>query len=255
MKIKKIKILKSKVVINFGNEKLELDKEVYPNFYLYEGKEISKKEYSQIKEYNNVSIFLKYALKIRAKSIYSEFQIREKLYNKGANKKEVDKVIKILKQYDLVDDRAFAYDLMEYYNSKNYGENKIKRKLSEKGIFSNQIDKLSFPISIEKQKAKRLLPKLEKKYEKYNYSQRRSHIYNAYLSEGFSEDIGKAMTQQIKEANPKEENEKLKKDFDKVYLRHKRKYQGKELKQKTINSLLQKGYRLNDILKLMEGRK
>ena len=38
--IKKIKILKSKVTITFDNkEKLELDKNVYPNFYLYEGKD------------------------------------------------------------------------------------------------------------------------------------------------------------------------------------------------------------------------
>ena len=45
MKIQKIKILKNKVNITFDNkEKLELDREIYPNFYLYEGKEISKKE-------------------------------------------------------------------------------------------------------------------------------------------------------------------------------------------------------------------
>ena len=72
MIIKKIKILKNKVVITFNDEKLELDKEVYPNFYLYEGKDISKKEYEKIKELNNVSVFLKYAMKIRSKAIYSE---------------------------------------------------------------------------------------------------------------------------------------------------------------------------------------
>ena len=234
---------------------MELDKEVYPNFYLYEGKEISKKEYNQIKELNNISKFLNYALRIRQKAIYSEFQIREKLYNKSASKKEVDKVIKFMKEYDLIDDNAFAHDCVEYYNSKNFGENKIKRKLSEKGIFQNQIDKLSFPITKERKKAKAILPKFEKKYEKYNYVQKKAHIYNAYLNEGFNESIAKDMVSLLEEASPKEENDKLKKDFDKVYLRHKRKYQGKELKQKTINSLLQKGYRLNDILKLMEAKK
>ena len=103
MIIKKIKILKNKVVITFNDEKLELDKEVYPNFYLYEGKDISKKEYEKIKELNNVSVFLKYAMKIRSKAIYSEYQIREKLYKKEAKKSEVDQVIKIMKGYDLID--------------------------------------------------------------------------------------------------------------------------------------------------------
>ena len=52
--IKKIKILKSKVVISFlDHEKIEIDREVYPNFYLYEGKEISNKELNKIVSFNN----------------------------------------------------------------------------------------------------------------------------------------------------------------------------------------------------------
>ena len=136
MIIKKIKILKSKVKITFANkEKLEIDKEVYPNFYLYEGKELSNKEYKEIVEYNNDSKLLKYALNIRSKAPYSEFKLREKLYNKGANKKSVDHIIKMMKHYDLINDMMLAQDLTEYYNSLNYGENKIKQKLSDKGIF------------------------------------------------------------------------------------------------------------------------
>lgn len=254
MKITKIKILKNKVNVYFDNIKMELDKEVYPNFYLYIGKEVSKKEYNQIKEYNNVASLLKYALRIRSKAVYSEYQIREKLYKKEASKKEVDKVIKSLKQYDLIDDKAFAFDLVEYYNSLNYGENKIKKKLSDKGIFDEVISKLSFPRSAENRKAKNLLPKLERKYSKYNDSQKRSHIYNAYLLEGFDVEIAKTYSNMISKSSMKEENEKLEKDFSKVYTRLSKKNQKKELKQKVITSLLSKGYKLNDIMKIVERK-
>lgn len=233
---------------------MELDKEVYPNFYLYLGKEVSKKEYNQIKEYNNVASLMKYALRIRSKAIYSEYQMREKLYKKEASKKEVDKVIKSLKQYDLIDDKAYALDLVEYYNSLNYGENKIKKKLSDKGIFDEYISKISFSRTSENQKAKKLLPKLEKKYSKYNDSQKKSHIYNAYIQEGFDVDIARTYSNMISKSSLKEENEKLEKEFEKVYVRLSRKYQKKELKQKVITSLLAKGYKLNDIMKIVERK-
>lgn len=252
MKITKIKIYKSKVSITFDTlKKIDISKDIYPNFYLYEGKEISKKEYNEITSLNNSSKLLQYALKIRSKAIYSEFQMREKLYKKEATKPEVDKVIKILKSYDLINDEAYALDLCEYYNSLNYGKNKIIRKLSEKGIFEKEINKIKFPESIEKKKANNLLPKLEKKYEKYNSSQNKQHIYNAYIQQGFDSDIASSMINKIKESNNKDELEKLKSDYKKAKLRLERKYKGKELKQKIIQNLLQKGYRLNDIVKII----
>lgn len=252
MKINKIKILKSKVNISLDNsKKLSIDKEVFTNFYLYEGKELSKEEYKKILELNNSNALLQYALKLRSKSIYSEYKLREKLYKKDANKKSVDKIIKILKGYDLIDDKAYSSDLVEYYNSLNYGENKIRNKLLDKGIFKENIDKIKFPISIEKKKANNIFPKLENKYDKYNASQKRQHIYNAYLQEGFSKDIASEMASKIKSPNKSDELTKLKSDYLKTKTRLERKYKGKELRQKILSSLLAKGYKMNDILKVL----
>ena len=256
MKIKKIKILKNKVTVYIDDEKLELDKEIYPNFYLYEGKELSKKEYKQIKEENETAQLLKYALKIRAKSIYSEYQLREKLYAKEATKSEVDRVIASMKKYDLVDDNAFVEDYVEYYNSLNYGKNKILNKLSDKGIFEDKLSKIKFSIVNERKKAKNVFNRTLKKYEKYNFSQKKQHLYNAYISMGFDSEIAKEMVELIPgEKNNKQELEKLEKDYSKVYARLSRKYQKKELKQKILQSLLQKGYRMNDILSVLERKK
>ena len=60
------------------------------------------------------------------------------------------------------------------------------------------------------------------------------------------------MINKIKESSPKEENEKLKSDYQKVKTRLERKYKGQELKQKIIQNLMQKGYRLNDIIKVVK---
>ncbi len=256
MKIKKIKILKNKVVINFENEKLEIDKNIYPNFYLYEGKEISKKEFQQLKESNDVASLLSYALKLRSKAIYSEYQIREKLYKKEANKKEVDQVVKMMKQHNLIDDDAFIEDYVEYYNSLNYGKNKILNKLSEKGIFQAKLEKVKFPITLERKKAKNVYLRLLRKYEKYNFTQKKQHVFNAYISMGFDKEIASEMVALIpEEKNNKNELQKLEKDYEKVYIRLSRKYEKKELRQKILQSLLQKGYRMNDVLKVLERKK
>ena len=256
MKIKKIKILKNKVVINFENEKLEIDKNIYPNFYLYEGKEISKKEFQQLKKSNDVASLLSYALKLRSKAIYSEYQIREKLYKKEASKKEVDQVVKMMKQHNLIDDDAFIEDYVEYYNSLNYGKNKILNKLSEKGIFQAKLEKVKFPITLERKKAKNVYLRLLRKYEKYNFAQKKQHVFNAYISMGFDKEIANEMVTLIpEEKNNKHELQKLEKDYEKVYLRLSRKYEKKELRQKILQSLLQKGYRMNDVLKVLEREK
>lgn len=255
MIITKIKILKSKVVLYFGKKRLELDKDVYPNFYLYEGKDLSDKEIKEIKNQNDSASYLRFALNLRSKKLYSEYAMREKLYKKGASKRITDSVIKSLKNFDLIDDNAFISDFIAYYNSLNYGENKIKEKLRQKGIFEEKISKIKFPISLEKKKAKAVLPKLEKKYDSYNNSSKETHIYNSLLQYGFSGEVAKETVGLVKQSSPKEENKKLEKDFDKVVERLKKKYQKKELKQKVLNSLLTKGYKFNDIYKMMERKK
>ena len=253
MIITKIKVYKKKVTIYVDKKKIDVDKSVYPNFYLYEGKDLSPKELKEIENANSNVKLLAYAMKLRQKSVISEYKLREKLYNKEASKKDVDYVIKMMKAYDLINDEALANDYLEYYNSLNYGKNKIKSKLSEKGIFEEYINKLKFPASIELKKAKNLLPKFEKKYEKYNSVSKKQHIYNAYIQQGFDIDVAKEMVGQVKDSNPKDELTKLKSDYSKVKTRLSRKYQKKELKQKCIQALLQKGYRLNDIIKVVEG--
>lgn len=59
------------------------------------------------------------------------------------------------------------------------------------------------------------------------------------------------MTSKVKEANSKDELVKLKVDYQKTKDRLSRKYKGKELKQKVMSSLLSKGYRLNDVIKVI----
>ena len=252
--IKNIRVNKKNVVITFSDgKKINTTNEVMANFYLYPGKEISSKELKAINDFSEVSSLLKHAMSLIRKRHYSEWKMREKLYAKDAKKNSVDKVIRILKNADLLDDRALAEDLYCYYDEKNYGKNKIINSLSEEGIFDEVIKRLKFPSSSEKKKALNQLPKLEKKYAKYSYEQKKQHIYATLISLGFDSDIALSALEKMKAKNNKDENDKLNKDFDKVVKKYKSRYIGRELKEKVISSLRNKGYRLNDILRKYEN--
>ena len=246
--IKKIKINKKDVVISFTkHDNIRVVKEVMANFYLYVGKAISNKEIKEIVEFSENASYLKYALSLLEKGHYSEWKMREKLYAKGADKGANDRIIKMLKNNDLIDDKAYALDLYFYLEEKNYGKHKIINYIKDKGIFDESMKGLKFTDANEKKKTLANLPKLEKKYDKYSYEQKKEHIYQALINLGFDSDIALSALARIKEPNHKEEKVKLDRDFNLALNKYKRKYEGRELKDKVYTSLRNKGYKSNDI--------
>ena len=251
----KVKKNKKDVVISFSDKtKLRCVSEVLANYYLYEGRTLTSKEISEIKSFSESAALLKYAMSLLQKGHYSEWKMREKLYAKDGQKQDVDKIIKILKNNDLINDKMLALDLIEYGHERNLGKNKIIQELSSKGIFEDTISKFHFSYSLEKKKALNNLPKLEKKYDKYSYEQKRQHIYRSLLSLGFDNDVALETLNKISEPKQKDEDKKLEKDFDKTYLRLNHKYEGYELKNKVITSLRSKGYKMREILRLWEKK-
>ena len=252
--IVKLKVNKKNVVITFSNKsKLSLVPEVMGNFYLYEGKTLDNKAIKELVTFNASASLMKYAISLLKKNHYSEWKMREKLYAKeGANKPAVDQVIKVLKSNDLINDKMLILDTIEYGNERNIGKNKIIADLANKGVFSENLSSISFPYNSEKKKALNNLPKLEKKYSKYSYEQKKQHIYRSLLSLGFDNDVALEALNHLSKPVEKDELDKLKKDFDKTYLRYKNKYEGYELKNKVVTFLRSKGYKTKDILSRWE---
>ena len=252
--IVKLKVNKKNVVITFSDKsKLSLVPEVMASFYLYEGKTLDNKAIKELVSFNASASLLKYAISLLKKKHYSEWKMREKLYAKeDANKPAVDQVIKVLKSNDLINDKMLILDTIEYGNERNIGKNKIIAELANKGIFSENLSSISFSYTSEKKKALNNLPKLEKKYSKYSYEQKKQHIYRSLLSLGFDNDVALEALNHLSKPNDKDELDKLKKDFDKTYLRYKNKYEGYELKNKVVTFLRSKGYKTKDILSRWE---
>lgn len=246
--ITKIKKFKNKIAIYFDSKKIDVSYDTFTSFYLYVGKTMTMKEYKDFIHQMEMEKFLKYALSVREKNIISEYNLREKLYHKEASKDIVDRIIKFMKEHDLLDDYAYALDMKSYLDDSLVGKNKIILKLKNKGIFDETISKLTFSSSLEKKKAKEYLEKIESKFNKYNTNLKRKKIINALLVQGYSYEIINDVISTIKKQDPNIEEELLKKDYEKVFNKLSKKYEGKILKEKIIASLYNKGYSLKKII-------
>ena len=251
--IKSIKIAQNHVTLSFiKHEKVQISKEAYLSIYLYEGKQISKKEIDKLLEITAFSTLLNYAFSLISKRHYSEKKMVEKLKAKEDNYAAIKAVINKLKENDLLNDKEYMSDLIAWDDERLFGKNKIIKHLKDQGIQDELIAKVHFSPSNELKKAKGLIPKLEKKYSRYGFENKKQHVYQALLAQGYDYDIAKSATQLVKEDKPKLEKEKLINDFKKIKRRYENKYEGYQLKQKIYAALVSKGYKHTDIKKVLE---
>lgn len=253
--IKKVGICTNKVVISFTDgEKMDISKETYSSFYLFEGKNLSMQEYKKIKDLNDVSSLLDSAFNIIKRGLITENKLKEKLYAKGASKKQVDEVMTWLKKHDLINDEAYIEDYLEYADEVNMGQYKIKEKLYNKGISKERIEKIRFSESKEKQKAKKIYKDVLKKYDNLLGDNKRQHIYNFYISQGFSKNIASEMAGSAPSDDKKLVKKSLNKDFEIAYKKFSKNYENKELFEHIFRSLKAKGYTYQDIKKKWEEK-
>ena len=251
--IKSIKVYKDHVTLSFlKRDKLQISKEAYLTAYLYEGKSLSNKEIDKLNEITALSTLLNYALKLISKRHYSEIKLKEKLKAKDNNKTAINGVIAKLKENNLLDDQALMEDLIAWDDERKFGKNKTIKHLRDQGIPDCLIAKARFPLSSEVKKAKGLLPKLEKKYAKYAFESKKKHIFAALISQGYEIEVAKQVVGLAKKDQPKKEKEKLMNDFLKTKRRYENKYEGYELRKRIYAALASKGYRSNEIRKVLE---
>ena len=249
--IKRVKIGKKKVVIIFDDEsKLEISPNTYTEYNLYSNKKLSDKQIKEIKKRDSFDAHLQYALGVVSKKDISEKALREKLLKRKVKDTDIKEIIKTLRRYNLLNEDDIVKDYLTYANYKLYGENRIRDELYKKGISKENIDKLVFDEKNEIRKASELLKKSERKYNSSSFEDKKKHLYDLLLRQGFSSDIASSLINNIKGYDKKNELNNLKTEYKKTESKYKIKYQGRELDDKVINYLLRKGYKYQDIINI-----
>lgn len=181
----------------------------------------------------------------------SPAKLKEYLLKKTKNKKAVDEVVKKLQRYQLLNEDELIERIIEYCDSKHYGYNRIILMLKTRGISLNKIKNVKLDHQRETKEALEQAKRLVKRYKSKNTVNLKRSVYSALIRYGFDENIASLESSKVFNS-PSSELNMLKLDYSKLVSRYSRKYNGRELNNKVVTSLLSKGYQINDINKIIK---
>ena len=212
---------------------------------------MKKAKETKPKEKDEVQELFTLAVKRLIVRDYSPSKLREYLLKKNKNKKVVDEVIKKLQRYQLLNEDELIERVIEYCDSKHYGYNRIILMLKTRGISLNKINNVKLDHQRETKEAIEQTKRLVKRYKGKNTVNLKRSVYSALVRYGFDENIASLESSKVFNS-PSSDLNMLKLEYSKLISRHSRNLKGNKLKDKIIKTLLVRGYKINDINKVIK---
>ena len=253
IKIDAITWKKSKAVVSFSNNKIELSQNAFTEFGLYEGKLLSQAKIKEMIAYSKFDKDYEYAIRLLSRKQYSEMELRQKLIARESSIENRNKVITLLKKNGLISDLEYAKAFVEESLSlKRHGSKRICYELANKGIDEEIIKKLQINPADEEEAALKSQEMLIKRYRDLPDRKKREKIARSLYESGCSDEVIKKIENQIPTNDPKDESASLKKELAKAVAKHQKKYEGYELRERVIATMVKKGYSYQEIKNEME---
>ena len=248
--IKSVSLKKKGFCVEFEDgEKLVLSEDVFTEFHLYDGKELSPSEVKKLKDLTSQDSYYTYALRLLSKDMYSSYQVKEKVLARGADPELATRIVARLKKSGLLDDERFARTFAsDVGDLRLYGRNKIVYELKLKGVPYSLIASIDFPEEDELDKAKRYANMVDARSGKTPYEKKKFKIVKALLNRGYdlriAEEAAESCTTRI---DPKDEEMALSRQFDLAKAKYSKKYFGYELKEHVRAYLIRRGFSFDRI--------
>ena len=241
-------IIEKFVKLKDGMYKLELDnkldlkihEDLILKYNLLVSKELDENNLYKIVEENKIYEIYNIALKYLSRRVRSVKEVNDYLLEKEYEIDVINEVIKKLKEQGYLDDKIYVKSLVnDRIRLNNYGPFKIKRELLDNGIEEDLIDEvlLIYSEDLEREKITKIINKHQKSNTKSNMALK-IKLKNNLINLGFNIDL---INEELNQINGDEE-ELLKKEYEKLRIKLSKKYSGKELELKIRQKLYQKGF-------------
>ena len=241
IKIVKLKSGKYKLYLDNNETIITYDEVILVNNLLFH-KQIDNDTIKKIKDENNYYELMNKAVNYISKRLRSEKEINYYLNKQTKDIYMIDKIICELKNKHLIDDRNFtkAY-INDKINLSNNGILKIKKDLQKLGvskqIIEEEIDNMK--LKSDNNKLKKMIEKKIKSNNKYSSNYLKQKIINDMINLGYEkkEIINIIKNYQI------DDSKTYQKEYDRLFNKLNKKYQGSELEFQVRKRLIAKGFK------------
>lgn len=250
--IKKIKTYEDYVFIYLDDQKIQISIDDYFKYNVSKLKGLNEDIYNVLVE--NEKQLKAYRSCLRKLSIkdYTCKQIRTHLKRYEIDDKKINEIINKLVNYGLLNDEKYCVSRINVLNNQSLSNKQIKRKLINEGIEEEYINKhLKEDLSYEMDKCDKLAVKYERSINNKSSNAKKQSIISKLVNNGFSYDIALSSVNKLN-INVDNELELLHKEYLKAKNKFSRKYEDYELRNRIYNALMSKGFKSDDIKKVME---
>ena len=231
----------------FDNDNnVDIHEEIILKYGLLIKKEVDHKELDKMLDENKKYLAYNLALKHLSSKMRTIKEIREYLNKNMFDKDTIDEVIELLVKEKYLDDSIYS---KAFINDKillsNDGPNKIRNKLIELGVDKDIIEDniVIFTDDIQKEKIKKIADKqvaINRNKSAYTLKSKiNDYLYNL----GYSKIL---ITEYVSKLSIKDDEDLVKKEYDKVYKKLSKKYSGSELEYKVKQKMYSLGFNYHD---------
>jgi regulatory protein len=249
MKVLKYKKIKNKYRVYFDNDiKVDLNDNIILKYELLLKKEIDNKTFDQLILDNNKEDIYNKAVNYISIKIRSREEIYNYLSKKGYEKEDINNTISRLEKNNLINDNLYikSYIHDKFYLSSD-GLNKIRNYLIGLRLDEFIIDEYINEINREDilDKLNKLVDKKIKSNKTYSGNILRMRLVNYFYELGYD----KSDIEEVLNTKSLVDIDNGIKEYNKLYNKYSKKYEGYELENLLRNKLYQKGYDLSEIKK------
>lgn len=244
-KFRKINKGKYKVYLDNG-QSISLYEDVIIKNNLLIHKKVNEELLDKIKKENKEMSIYNIAINYISTKYRSEKEVTYYLNTKKASSFVISKTISRLKKEGYIDDlkfaKAYVNDQMKLSTSGPY---KIKTMLLKYGICEDIVTDIMEEID-EESIRKKLSNLMEKqiKLKKGSLNMIKFKLLNYFINLGYDRDM---ILKTLDSCTIETDFNYLKKEYDKLYNKYSRKYEGESLKRCVVSKLYSKGYSLSEI--------
>ena len=218
--------------------------EIILKYELLITKIIEKDELTKIIEDNKNYESYYDALKTLKRTIKTKEEIRKQLTDKKYSKESIAFAITTLEKQGYINDKNYAKSYVHNaIITTNKGPKKIEEELVKKGVASDDylLALEEYNTSLEKEKIEKLISKKIKSNHNKSAKVLKQKLQLDLISSGFSKDIIKEI---LNSTTIEENNDIVKKEYEKYYKKLSKKYSGKELEYKLKQKMYSLGFNI-----------